>query len=488
MINILENFLKMEPEVPQYSPKNQHFLIAGANPTYYLEETGTQEEQVASLTASLDWIQNLGIIIEGDIVHMIASTEGTFAIYFVTDTTKVYGATQNTIIDLGYPTGVAINNAGGRLACSDGLLLFTLPTLPRIYKMTMPSSVWTSFGVLNTSSGIHFLEPFLDYVAVTDGTTTTNNLIKKADTTSFLITSGIDIGRGWGVVQMRNYNNKYLAIAAGQTLTTSFVYGYVQNYIFLWDGISDRYNYSVKIPGRFIDMKVIDSVLYVAVLTSSSKTVLYYLAGTALKKIKTFQISSISQAPFPVPAPLFTYNNNVGVHLQAVSNSTFSLQDPLLVMGKDESGSSEFILSYGRRFQQFTIGFDGFLYGHVSDSGSTLWYYPVFGNSYQKIQYVSQWIPCRNVTAIDVYYDTPPVGFTDKISTTIYGRGEDIQSGISTTVLMDITPSSILNTTRTRLDIQGFTGSKIRVSLQTTNSGTWRPNIRQVVLLDDRIK
>ena len=45
----------MRPEVPEFSAKNQHYLIAGANPTYYLDTAGTQEEQVAPLSASLQW-------------------------------------------------------------------------------------------------------------------------------------------------------------------------------------------------------------------------------------------------------------------------------------------------------------------------------------------------------------------------------------------------------------------------------------------------
>ncbi len=489
MITAIDNFLKMSPEVPQYTPRNQHYLIAGANPTYYLEETGSQEEQVAPLAASLDWIQVSGAALDGDVVHMVASTEGTYAIYFVTDTCHVYAATPSGITDMGRPLGVSFANVGARLSCANNLLIFTCSSQNQIKKMSLPGpGAWTNFAsTVSTTSGIHFTEPFLDYVAVTDGTSNTNNLVKKADVTSFLVSTGIDIGAGWGVVQMRNYNNKYLAIAAGQTNTTNFVYGYVQNYIFLWDGISDRYNYSVKVPGRYIDMKVIDGVLYVAVLTSSAKTVLYKMTGTRLVKVRTPQLSSISQGPSPVPSPLFSYNNNVGIHLSSFFGVT-SVSDPLLVIGNDEPGSSEFVLSHGRPFEQFTIGFDGLLYGNVITASSSIWYYPVSPSSYQPIKYISHWIPVQNAAAIDVYYDTPPQSVTDRISTTIFGRGEDIQSGSSTTTLEDITASTFLNTTRTRLDLKGFTGDKMKVLIETSNTGSWRPIIRQFVILDDRIK
>lgn len=477
MNTILANFLRMRPEVPEYSSRNQHYLIAGANPTYYLDTNGVQEEQVAPMAASLDWL-NIPGIIDGNIVQMIASIEGTYSVYFVTDTFHVYGANTSTIMDLGFPVGIGINNAGGRLACANGKLFATLPTQNVIYKMPLPSGVWTSFGG-GLATSIHFIEPFLDYLATSNG-----SQVLKADISAFIVSAGIDIGAGWQITQMRNLNGKYLAIAAGQAQFGSFVAGYVQNYLFLWNGIDDRYQYSVKIPGKFIDMKVIDTVLYVAVQVANSKTVMYKLSGTSLKKIRTPQFGQISSAPSFIPAPIFDYKSYIGLNIQ----STALISTPQMVFGTDEAGESEFVLSFGRPFEQFSIGYDGNLYGTVAgNSASTMWYFPEFGTQYQRLNYVSQWIPIQNATAIDIYYDTPPQGGNDAIHCTIIGKGEDIPSGTQTIVLNDITPATILNTTRTRLDLKGFTGDKIKVLITTTNT-SWRPIIRQVVLIDDRIK
>ena len=534
-------------------------MIAGANPLYFLDTTETQEEQNAPLAATVDWLQN-SFPIEGNIVHIIASTEGTYSVYFVTDTTHVYAATQTSFQDLGYPTNNLINDNGGRLACIAGYLVFSLSTLPNLYKVTMPNAIWSTFSLDEVSkvSGIHFLEPFLDFLAVTDGNFqfntsgstgaalagdsvtgssggigqvvawddtnkiitimpfsgtfnvtdtitygvssytatlgtqlgTTNQLIRKADPTSFLISQGIDIGQGWGVIGLKNYNNKYLAIAAGQTLVTSVVSGYVQNYLFLWDGVSARYNYSIKIPGKYIDMKVVDSVLYVAVLLSSGKTRIYFLNGTVLKRYKTPQIRLISSNPAPVPNPLFDYKGNLGVHLRSsLLNPTDPVSDPLAVYGNEELGEFAFIHSYGRPFEAFSIGFDGQLYATIPKNGATeaqLWVYSDNNNVYQNINYRSLWIPVRNLQFLDIYYEKPPQNNGDAINTTIEGKGEDVPNNYQLINLNQITNliEGYQLPNKTRLDCKGFTGDQLRITISTENT-SWQPIIRKIVPIDN---
>ncbi len=492
--NILENFLRMTPQVPNYAARNQHFMIAGADPLYYLNGSGVQEQQVGPLAAALDWLQISGVVLDGNVVHAVPSTEGTFSIYIITDTTHVYGINTTTITDLGYPSGGSVPNAGGRLVCANNFLFANWSSNTQVFRMPLPSGSWTGFGTININVGAHIMEPFLDYVAILDGTGsfTQPNLVRKLDTTSFLLSAGIDIGKGWGVMMLRNYNNKYLAIAAGQVAPGGLVNGYSQNYIFLWDGISDRYNYSVKVPGQFIDMKVVDTVLYVAVKVASGKTSIFYLAGTKLKKVFTTQVSNINSATYsPVPISLFDFKNYLGIKLNDTPSNSGSLVTPLVAYGKEEAGPFEYIFSYGKIFDQIVVGYDGLIYAnlYVGGGNSTIWYYPASGTVYQSIFYLSQWMPLGNLTALDIYYDEPPAIAGDKISVTIYGKGEDISTGggNSTTSLTDITSLNFLNQKRTRLDVQGFTGDKLRVQLQTTIEGgsSWVPIIRGIVPISE---
>ena len=108
----IKNFQKHTPDVPQYSDRNQNYLIAGANPTYYMDTSGTQEEQFAPLAASARWT-TLSLTLDGNVVHMISSTDSTQSVYLVTDTTHVYSIdTSYALHDLGYPTGASISNTG----------------------------------------------------------------------------------------------------------------------------------------------------------------------------------------------------------------------------------------------------------------------------------------------------------------------------------------------------------------------------------------
>lgn len=660
----LENFLKMSPQVPQYSQKNQHYLISGTYPVSYLDD-GTQEEQIAPLSASIDWLSitpslidkypesnqdyvldayagstrlygqsflnvnatylksckfyikkngtptgnifayiyastgTLGttskptgaslatsdsidistltgslqlitfkfsgvnqiqlsantnyilvigsnngdgtnnleigfdssspsyngnvssssdgtnwtatsvidmifyifggsltsgnVPIEGNIVHMIPSTEGTYSSYAITDTTKVYGVSYNSVVDLGYPTGSSTNSNGGYMAIGGGttgnlgyLFVTLASSSTAVYYMPLPGGSWSTYAGANlvTSTGVHILEPFLDFIAVKDGRTAylQGSIVRKLDVSALTIPAlpvvGLDLGTGFSIIQMRNFNNKYLAIAGGKTSSGGLANGYAQNYIFLWDGVSSRYNYSLKVPGQFIDMRVVDSVLYVAVRVSNGKTIIYYLNGTKLTKIFTTQISTVyNSAVIATPSPFFDFKNYLGIIL----NPNSDLQYPLMIYGRDEIGDMEFIHSSGRRFEIVCPGYDGNIFAsqYVVSGFSTLYYLPTSG-TYQQILYKSQWMPVKNLKFIDIYYDTPPVGGTDAINVTIDGQGEDIIAGSVTISLASITSTNYLTKKRSRLDVQGFTGDQLRITLSTINS-TWQPKIRAIV-------
>ncbi len=432
-------------------------------------------------------------ILDGNIVHTIPSTDGTYSIYAITDTTHVYGITPTSIVDLGFPDGGTHSNSGGRLAIAAQKLFAVFAA--QVYKNTIPATNggWSSAGSGFTNSSVAFMEPFLDFIALgsSSNSSTTNNLIQHFDVTSFAISAGIDLGVGFNLLKEVNYNDKYLAIAAAR-IVNGGVQGYAQNYLFLWDGISARYNYAMRIPGEFIDMKVVDSVLQVAVQVSSTKSCIYYLNNTSLKKSLTPQISTIAgQISSNVANPLFDFKGFLGIHL----NNTSDISDPLLIFGKDDAGDVEFIHSYGRKFDNLVVGYDGILFAneYVSGGNSTVYFLPTSG-TYQQLFYKSQWVPVKNPSAIDIDYETSPQSGNDAISLKIYGRGEDIIAGItivdgvpcqSATALADINTANILNQRRTRLDLGGFVGDEMMIRLKTTNSA-WNPVIKGIYIITQK--
>ena len=652
----ISNFLKMSPSVPQYSERNQSYLIAGVDPLYYLSD-GTQEEQVAPLSASIDWQalnayqiagylqQNSGVnlyagstnkfgqsfynqyggsltnvsvklkktgspggsiyvtlyamtgtsgtdgkptgsflvassnyldasslttsyvstlftfpsytladntnyvavfsynsggdgsnyvtigtstalgdtgnasystngtvwtvdntqdmyfsvfgggavstILDGNIVHMVSDTSSTYEAYAVTDTGHVYGFTSSAITDIGSPHAVS-SDVGCRLAISGAYLYETQTNQSTVYYYPLAGGSWSSFGSITSSTGGHLLETFQEYVAITDtANAVQSNLVKLIATASNTILSApiLSIGNGWGIQMMRNFNNKYLAIAVGQNGGGTTAQGYPQNNILLWDGVYNTFNYSVKVPGKFIDMKVIDSVLYVAVQVSERKTCLYYMKGTQLVKIMTPQVSTINPNSYGslFPCSLFDFRNYVGMNLNSITTD-INTYYPIMIYGKDEMGEIEYIHSSGRNFDQFVTGYSGKIFANVYvNVGTSVIYFlptvqsiPAYG--YQNILYKSQWIPVKNPSAIDIEYDTPPQSGTDAINITIYGRGEDIIMGTSTTTLTPITPTNILNNSRTRLTLSGFTGDRMKIVLTTTNR-LWKPIIRKISVI-----
>jgi len=487
---VLDNFLKMYPQVPEFSQKNQHYLISGVNPISYLTD-GSQEQQIAPLAASIDWEEITGIIggsLEGNITQMVPSIGGSYTAYGVTDTTKVFGLTGGAVTSLGYPSGSSsINTTSCCLAIGGNFLFMSRAADSVVYYTALSPIAWHSFGTLSSlGGGAHIMEPFVDHVAISDttGTSTQNNLVCLIDPTSgvpsIISTPYLDLGLGFGVLQMRNFNDKYLAVAFGKSVSGSLTTGYPQNYLCLWDGAANSFNYSMKIPGKFIDMKVVDSVLYVAVQVSYNKTCVYQLRGTQLQKVFTTQFTTISSGVRSmIPCSLFDFRNYLGVNL----NSNSDLVRPIMVYGNDEMGGIEFVHSSGRLFDQFVTDYNGNLLAneYVAGGNSNLYYIPT-SNTYQNILYKSQWVPVKNLQAIDVYYDTLPVHTHDAINVTLYGRGEDIITGSSTTVLSSITPTNYLTAKRTRLDVKGFTGDFVKVQLTTVND-VWQPIIRRVSLI-----
>jgi hypothetical protein len=491
----LPNFLKMSPDAPQFTQANQHYLLSGVNPTYYNDVGGIQEEQIAPLIASNIWTRKFENIISGNKIADVTSNTTTIGAalvaYSIDTNSRVQGFnfTPGLTPAFSYPSGGVEVSTMAKVCCFNSYLLAVTngSTSSVIYKMALPgvtnTGPWTTCtGSIAPVDEDHFLEPFLEYCMISNS----YSKITPIDSSFTLLTaSGIDLGSGWVIKGMRNYNDKYLAIAGAQGV-------FDNNYLFLWDGRSSRYNYSVKMSGKFIDMKVIDGTLYVAIQelgtgsATSSKTTIYYLKGYQLVPLFTPQISPIiiqtpnnaAQSSFKMS--LFNLNNRLGVML----NST-----DLLLYGNSPVGKEEFVISTGFNFYKFVETSNGMLIAIAPDAPPNAivqigYFYNYSSTTFNNISYKSHWIPVKNLSGIDVYYDTPPQSGTDAINVTLYGHGEDIVTGNSTQVLQSITPITILNTSRTRLDVAGFTGDLAKIELSTVNS-TWRPNIRKIELITE---
>jgi hypothetical protein len=468
----IENFLKMSPDVPQYSDKNQHYLISGVNPTYYLDVVGGQEEQVAPLIASNIW-QPFAQQFLNNGIDITPSNDSTYEFYAIDAISKIYGGVftfGGNLAIFSQPSGgnETVGIGTGRVQVYNGqLLVITNPaTSNKIYKAPVPlsSSTWSNFanGYLSGTFDPHYMENFLNFCMITNQ----NSKVEKIDGSFSTPTPGIDLGTGWSIKGLKNFNDKYLAIAGANGNFNS-------NYLFLWNGIDSRYNYSMKMAGKFVDMRVIDGILYVAVdigNVTKTNTVIFYLKGTQLVPLINPQISKITTASDK--GALFDFGNRLGLNLDS---------NDLLIYAKKDIGTEEFVLSTGQVYYKFLNSYNGYLLG--IDGSTHLFFYDFTSTTFNQISYASQWIAVKNLQGLDIWYDSPPQSGTDKISVTVYGDGQDIIAGTQTITLDDITPTNQLNKKRTRLDVKGFAGDKCKIVLTTTNTGSWRPIIRGIDLI-----
>lgn len=468
----ISNFIKMSPDIPGYSDKNQHYLLSGVEPTYYLGETGAQEQQVAPLVASNQWSSPSGFGSPTQKTDLCESTEGTYSAYAIDIQSFVYG------IDI--PTGTVQTNITSfngnihnsyfhKIKCFNGNLVVVRADSNNIYINPLPATHngYIDLGVLLASGSEHFMENFLQYCMISDG-----SLVYPFGASNTL-GNPLTLGAGWTVLGLDNYNDKYLAIAGS-------IGNFTQNYLFMWDGISAKYNYSVKIPGKFLGMKTIQGTLYIAVQNTSGsgayyQTSIYYLKGTQLVYMFTPQVSNINGRSTSVTRQsVFNFNEKLGIVLTS---------GELMVHGSSTRGIEQYIISSGIIPDKLTRTYDGYTLFTSVGSGTYGYYNAGVSTVHNNISYKSQWIPVKNLQGLDVWYNSPPSTTGEKISITIYGRGENIISGSQTIALPDITSTNFLNNKRTRLDVAGFSGDEVQITLTTTNTGSWRPIIRKIDLI-----
>lgn len=466
----LTDFGRMNPDSPEYSTKNQHYLISGADPFYYLAQSAVQEQKRAPLAAAKTFTA-IGTVSDGS--YIVASIQSAFTSYdaiFVTNTGHFYGASSSSIIDLlSVPTASdtwVVNVFNQKIWATPASGSF-------LSSKTLDSGIgaWSTAYTFSSASSVgRPIKNFLDFMAFPDSSGISQNLIKKVDTSGTFSTA-LNIGNGWNTYAMENYNNHYLAIVAFYASGGS---GYIPNgtdwYVFLWNGFSNSYNTAIRSPGQVLDIRSVGANLYTLVLDRPGQISLYQLVSQSFKKlfslaVDTAKVSTVGGTT-KSSITLFDYAGMVGINLNSKGQYLYTPE-------------AKFILTPQNLDIVTHAGTTGLLYG---TSGNTLYSY---SSGISPILYRSQWIPFANPSSIVVKYATAPIGSSDTIQVTLDGYDEDGTASTSL-ALSAITNTTFYNGYKTPLDTQGFQGKLVRVTLSTTSGGTWQPIIREIELISPK--
>jgi hypothetical protein len=475
---VLMDFASMTPEVPEYSNKNQHYFLGNVDPFYYLL-TGTQEQQYAPLApahqmASIVTGLDMSTIYFGTIA-MAQDTTVNNILFLTTDNQHTYAITvNNTLLDLGKPSGASSTYSVAGLAIYNGNLIATYGGTSNFYRQLLSSSMtstgWvTSGGTIFSAGG--WLVPFLQN-CFTGGS---NSSQIQQINSSWSVLPGIDLGTGWGILKAVNWNNKYLAFVGQQNQNNSDK----TNYLFLWDGISPKYNYAITIPGVYKALHAhSDGNIYVAVINGGIPQ-LYVLSGIHLKLVFEFPFtytSTINWNSWYI-IKLISYGKYMAFLMQSEGsggNSFIMLYDPER-KNKYILLSKSFSISANQLTNAISIG-DNI---YISLADTKIYVYSPISSSVQPIYYQSQNIPLNGtIDTVEIYYDSPPTG-TDYINVFINSYDED--TGNTQTALTTINSTSYLNKKKTILNA-GIKCNSFNLQLYEQINDNWNGIIRKIVV------
>jgi hypothetical protein len=103
---VFQDFASMYPEVPEYSAKNQHYLLGNVDPFYYLY-SGVHEKQYAPLVASKQVttsVTGLDMSTFGALA-LIQDITNNNVLFLTTDNLHTYAWYPGLLSDLGKPSG-----------------------------------------------------------------------------------------------------------------------------------------------------------------------------------------------------------------------------------------------------------------------------------------------------------------------------------------------------------------------------------------------
>lgn len=477
----LNKFLTMNPDVPEYSTRNQNYLLSGIDPLYYLTQSTTQEQRSAPLAAAGSFTSVYTIPGGTGNVSYIAPSNYSFLydLLAVTDQGTLYGVGGNANTSLGQPYGAASATPTGVTTSFAGMILYTDGLNAGVrYTTNFAGGGWADVtGTYGSAGGLtpKFLVPFLDFCAMADsptgsGTSIAHSVVRKIDS-SRVVSQALNLGLGWNIVGMLNYNNRYLAIVAtyngGNTTNNNNVTDV--SYLFLWDGKSNTYNNAIKIPGLYLHMKLVNTTLFFAVQDRTGQHTLYQLGSNNITPVFNIGIDTFKTIAANTAGTnniIFEYGNSVGMNLSTKGQLIY-----------DPGTKAKYILTPTDNLLYQRAS--GVLYAALPNGSAITQFAPT--TSYSPIKYQSQWIPFKDLSNIVVRYATPPSVNGDAIQVTLDGFDED---GTASTALplTVISNTNFYNSYKTPLDTQGFQGDLVRITLTTTSAGTWRPIIREIEL------
>jgi hypothetical protein len=293
---------------------------------------------------------------------------------------------------------------------------------------------------------------------------------------------GLNLPSWLGTIDIENYNNKYLAIAAGPINFQD--YSFINNYIYLWDGVSLSWNYVIEAPGRIISMKTINGTLFVAVADSATSSTIYYLSGLTLKKLfntaQSFAVANQvdSNGNKITTKPLFNFMGHLGI-ISSIQNG-----NGRVFVYRLDTKELFSVLSYVNNcIVTSRINVNPpqpkIFYSYLGGA------YLVLTNSFGGCYFTTNTIDLNGqITSVEVYYDSPPPAGNSSIVVTINYENEN-SSGLglnSTTQLASITASNYTNSKYTILDGQGIVCKKMRMTVNCAVYNNWKPIIRKVVI------
>lgn len=501
MARTIEKFAEMKPEYPQWTEGNQIFSLKNVDPIYYLASSSTQEKQRFPLVAGRSFT-NLSLGLPSNVVFAIPSempTRGlnatftdSYDIFTSDDSGRVYGIrgvfdtsgaiTSSLVTFRGLPFGGPGTNYVNKICVFAGKLVAVRSdnfggSAMSYHDITSLNTTWTNYAApqFQARSTVD-METFLDGLYITDGylSTSGNNnhsVIKIENSGSAIVqntTVRLTLPAGYVAQRLANYANRYLVVAGAYNarftpVTAGTVLQNSRNFLFFWNGISPTYQYSIQLPGAFVDMCMIGDRLKVMVKDKFGQYSIYNVNGQSLSLDTTLQIDE------PANSPMFSFMGLTGIALSTKG---------VYVYGKTGAGDVKYILSstpYSIIVSETT---DSRVY---AITGSTVAVQQVTGTSFLQPEMVSQWVSLdTKLTSIDVMYDTPPAGPGDYIRVTLDSYAEDQTDGVLTQQLADITSTNYDTRIKTTLDTKGLTPSMARVTVTANSSTGWRPIIRQI--------
>ena len=507
MAKTISQFHNMQPDVPEWTDANHMYSLTNVDPLYYLAEGG-QEKQTFPLVASRAFT-TLTTGVAATITSMIPTETNLYFDVFTTyDNGSVYGfsavkdgtgAITSTSVSV---MGFAFGGGGGITGINNKITVFANKLVGIRYKITDPNgsgsmsytnvlaqigsaSSWTSYAWNAVTNPYEYnanpeTAVFQDKLWVSDkyNQNTMSAVRGYTNTGATLVQDTslvLNIPTNYSILRMANYRNKYLAVAGAYSSVSSATApgGMVQNsrnYIFMFNGISKTYQYTVPLPGSFVDMIMVEDDLKVLLQNKFGQYSVYTLNGTKLSLDHVLQIDT------PQQLPLFSYLGLLGINLTTKG---------VYIMGKTKQGEVKYIYT-NQNFSNLIAGtLQSSLYSY---NGSNLYSQQVIGSSYNDVTAVSQWVGLNTkLSSVDVTYDTPPQAVGDYIRVTLDGFSEDQADGVTTVVLNDITSTNKQTRIKTTLDTKGLTPSMARLTVQTHSTGAWRPIIRELQLNESKV-